>query len=114
MMLRRHENLRVGHRCAADVMDHRGAAVADPRALDHVAELALGHAYLRAVDERHKSRVRQRGADAQPVDLFFRLDSTQTNVFGVEPDHFEMLLEHAPLRYYERPHHADALRTAAL
>jgi predicted short-subunit dehydrogenase-like oxidoreductase (DUF2520 family) len=49
MELRRHEELGIGHRGDADVVDERRAALADVGALDQIAQLSFGEPGSRSV-----------------------------------------------------------------
>jgi len=64
--------------------------------------------------KRCEARVAEGGADAQPVDLFLRLDETQAHVLRVELDDGELLFQLALLAREERSHQADALGAALL
>ncbi len=57
---------------------------------------------------------RQRRADPQPVQFLLRLDGAQPDVFRIQPDHLEVLLEDPVLGDPQRAHDADALRAAVL
>ena len=112
--LPRHVAVGRRHRGRADEMDHMGAAVADESALDHAAELVLGHAGPGAADQRRHAGVAQCGADAQPCDLFLGLDEPQFHVVGIEAHEREFRLQRLPAHAAERPDHADAFGAAAL
>src|SRR5204862_7408317 len=114
MELRRHEELRLRHRGDADVMNEGGAALAHIGALDQVAELALGHPGLRAVQKTFETGVAEGCADAQPVDLFLRLDGAQADIFGIELDDGEKSFQLLLLAGEPRPHPPDPSGATAL
>ncbi len=85
------------------------AAETDIGALDHAAELMLGHAGLGAADERRHAGVAERRADAQPGNLLVGFVDAQLDVVAVQADDLELGLERLPARPGERPDHPDAL-----
>ena len=114
MELRRHEELRLRHRGDADEMDEGGSALAHIGALDQVAELALGHPGLRAVQKTFETGVAEGCADAQPVDLFLRLDGAQADIFGVELDDGERSFQFLLFTGEQRSHQPHSFGAPSL
>ena len=82
--LRRHRDLRIVHRRDAEIMDHVGAAELHVCALDQIAERALGEPGPQPVAQRRHAQIGKMRADAQPVELFGRLDHAQPHVSLVQ------------------------------
>ena len=91
-------------------MDHRRAAQFDVGAFHQRTKLAFVHAHPRARHQRAQPRIRQRRADAQPVDFLFGFAHAQLRVVGIEQLDLEGRFELAALGHHQRPDQADTFR----
>ncbi len=65
-------------------MDKIDGAVPDIGAFDQVIELTLAESWLKPVAQAGHAEIGEMRANAQPVDLLFRLDQTVTRVRLIE------------------------------
>ena len=94
-------------------MDEVDGAVLDVGALDEIVELALAQAGLEPVAQAGHAEIGEMRADAQPVDLLFRLDQPVAGVGLVEIlRRAELRGDHRVLLGGQRPDGGDAVAPA--